>query len=50
MKSGEIITKENMRAIRPGYGLSPKYFDKILGKRVNKDIKKGTAVDWTAFN
>ena len=49
MKSGEIITKENMRAIRPGYGLSPKYFDKILGKRVSKDIKKGTAVDWTAL-
>jgi len=50
MKSGEIITKKNMRAIRPGYGISPKYFEKILGKRVSKDIKKGTAVDWTLLS
>jgi pseudaminic acid synthase len=50
MKSGEIITKKNMRAIRPGYGISPKYFEKILGKRVSKDIKKGTAVDWTSLS
>lgn len=50
MKAGEIITKKNMRAIRPGYGLSPKYFEKILGKRVSKDIRKGTAVDWTSLS
>jgi N-acetylneuraminate synthase len=47
MKAGEIITKKNMRAIRPGHGLSPKYFEKILGMKVNKDINRGTAIDWS---
>jgi pseudaminic acid synthase len=46
MKAGEIITKDNMRAIRPGLGLSPKYYDILLGKKVKKDLKKGTALNW----
>ncbi len=46
VKKGEVITKENMRAIRPGLGLSPKYYDIILGKKVNQDLKKGTALKW----
>lgn len=46
MKAGEVISPENMRAIRPGLGLSPKYFDVFLGKKVKKDLKKGTPVSW----
>jgi len=46
MKAGETFTRENLRAIRPGYGLSPKYFDTFIGKRVKKDIRKGTPISW----
>ncbi len=46
MKADEIFTKENLRAIRPGYGLSPRYFDTLLGKKVKRDVKKGTPVHW----
>jgi len=46
MKAGDIFTEENLRAIRPGFGLSPKYYDVLLGKRVNRDVKKGTPVSW----
>ena len=46
MKAGEIITKENMRAIRPGMGLATKYVDVFLGKSASKDIARGTAVSW----
>lgn len=42
MKKGEVITEENVRSIRPGFGLRPKYLKEILGKKVNKDLKKGT--------
>lgn len=41
MKAGDIITEQNVRSVRPGYGLSPKYLPEILGKRVNRDLKKG---------
>jgi pseudaminic acid synthase len=46
VKAGEILSVENMRAIRPGLGLSPKYFDALLGKKIKKDLKKGTALSW----
>ena len=40
------FTKENLRIIRPGNGLAPKYYNKVLGRKVNKKLKKGTAVKW----
>jgi len=46
MKAGEGFASENLRAIRPGFGLPPKYYDILLGKRVNRDVKKGTPVSW----
>lgn len=46
MKAGEVFTAENLRAIRPGYGLPPKYFDTLVGKRVTRDVKKGTPITW----
>jgi N-acetylneuraminate synthase len=42
VKSGEILTAENIRAIRPGEGCSPKYYGQVLGKRFKNDAKKGT--------
>jgi pseudaminic acid synthase len=46
IKSGETLTPENLRAIRPGLGLSPKYYEILLGKKVNCDVKRGTAFSW----
>jgi N-acetylneuraminate synthase len=46
MKAGDVITEENMRAIRPGLGLLPKYYEIVLGKKVRKDICRGTALSW----
>ncbi|QEQ02215.1 hypothetical protein FFX45_00670 [Thermosynechococcus sp. CL-1] len=44
--AGEVITPECIRSIRPGYGLPPKYYEVLLGKRVNQAIERGTAVSW----
>ena len=44
--AGEIITKEHIRRIRPGYGILPKYEQEIIGRTVNRDVKFGTAVKW----
>jgi pseudaminic acid synthase len=46
MEKGDEITKKTIRSIRPGLGLPPKYLDKLLGKRVNRTINKGTPVSW----
>ena len=46
MKAGSIFTSENLKVIRPGFGLPPKYYNIFLGKRVNKNVKKGTPVSW----
>lgn len=46
MKAGDVFTRDNLRAIRPGFGLPPKYLEQLLGKEVNHDIKKGTALVW----
>ncbi len=50
MKAGDVITKENMSAVRPANGLHPKYYKELLGKTVNSDIKYGTPVDWSLIN
>jgi len=46
IKAGEIITKDHVRSIRPGYGLSPKYESQILGSQVYVDITEGIPVSW----
>lgn len=46
MKAGDVITENNMRSIRPGLGLPPKYYDVLLGKNVKCDVKRGTALKW----
>lgn len=46
IKAGEELTTENIKIVRPGFGISPKYFDILIGRRVNKDLPKGTAMSW----
>lgn len=46
LKAGDILTRENVRAIRPGLGLPTKYLDSVLGRTVKQDVKRGTAVSW----
>jgi pseudaminic acid synthase len=47
---GEIITEQNVRSIRPGFGLHPKYLSKILGKKFKKNVKRGDRVDLNYLN
>ncbi len=46
IKSGEIITENNVKSIRPGYGIKPQFYDKVLGMRAKQDIKRGFALKW----
>ena len=46
MKAGEIISKKNVRSIRPGFGMHPKYFNEIFGKTINTELKKGEPLKW----
>lgn len=46
MKAGDVFTEKNLRRIRPGMGLSPKYYDVLLGQRVKQDVMRGTALSW----
>jgi pseudaminic acid synthase len=46
IKKGEKFTKENIRSIRPGFGLPPKYYEKILGNNASEDIKYGSPLSW----
>jgi len=49
INEGEVITVEHVRSIRPGYGLKPKHLNAVLGKRVSRDIKSGTPVNFGDF-
>lgn len=46
---GEELTSANIRSIRPGFGLHPKYYDEVLGKRATKSIKRGTPLEFGMF-
>jgi pseudaminic acid synthase len=46
LKAGDVLTKYNVRAIRPGLGLPTKYLDIVLNKALNRDVVKGTALSW----
>ncbi|MDH4199593.1 MAG: pseudaminic acid synthase [Spirochaetia bacterium] len=49
LKIGDVLTRENIRAIRPGFGMSTKYLEHLMGKKVKQDVKRGTALDWSLF-
>jgi pseudaminic acid synthase len=44
IKAGEVITELNVRSVRPGFGLHPKYYSDVLGKKVKCDLERGTAL------
>lgn len=46
IKAGEIFTEENVRSIRPAFGMHPMYYDEVLGQKAKVDIAKGTPMDW----
>ena len=46
LRAGDVLTRENLRCVRPGLGLPPKFYDLLLGRRVNADAKAGTPMDW----
>ncbi len=46
IKKGEILTKDNIKSIRPHYGLHPRNLDSILGKKIKSDVLKGTPLSW----
>ncbi len=47
VKQGELLTEENIRSIRPGQGLPPKFFREVLGRPVTRDVERGTPLDWS---
>lgn len=49
LKAGDILTRENVRSVRPGFGLPPKYLNVVLGKHVVRGVAKGTPVTWDAI-
>lgn len=46
LRAGSVITRDDIQSIRPGYGLAPKHFESLLGRRVNRDISFGTPAQW----
>ena len=50
IKAGEIFTDKNLRSVRPGFGLHPKYFNEIIGKISNQDLEKGTPMSLNFIN
>ena len=46
MRPGDVFTEKNIKIIRPGLGIHPKYFENILGKQINREAKKGTALSF----
>jgi pseudaminic acid synthase len=46
IKAGEEFTEKNIKSIRPGFGLHPKYYSYVLGKKAKRDIKKGEPFEW----
>ena len=49
LEPGDVLTAQNLRRIRPGYGLPPKHYETLVGRRVRRSVKKGTAVSWDLF-
>ena len=46
LKTGELITEENVKSIRPGFGLSPKFYPEVIGRAVSRSVRSGTPLDW----
>ena len=49
LPAGAVVSETDIRRIRPGMGLAPKYFDSVIGKRLKVDVSRGTATRWDLF-
>jgi N-acetylneuraminate synthase len=49
IKAGEALSEINIKCIRPSFGLPPKYYEFLIGRKVKKDLKAGTPVGWDLF-
>ena len=47
LKKGDILNEDNLKSIRPGFGIHPKFYESLIGKKVNQDIEKGTRMDFS---
>lgn len=50
LKAGDIITKDAIRSVRPGFGLAPKFYDEVIGKKLIKQVSKNTPVLFDCFD
>ncbi len=46
VKAGDLVTAGNVRSIRPGFGLAPRHYDDVLGRRFARDVQRATPVSW----
>lgn len=46
MQAGEVFTQDNVRSVRPGHGISPKYYEQILGRKAKQNISWATPLTW----
>ena len=46
IKAGEVLTADNVRSIRPGFGLAPKHYEAVLGRKVTQALSRGTALSF----
>jgi len=49
LRQGDIVTVSDIRRIRPGFGLAPKFYKQIIGKKLIKDVEHGDSVQWDCF-
>ncbi len=50
MRAGDLLTRDNLRIVRPGFGMPPKFFEMMLDKRINRDAVAGTPLTWDLLN
>ena len=50
LKAGDMLSDDNIRVIRPGFGLLPAEFERVKGKRLRQDAKRGTPLSWDLIN
>lgn len=50
LKKGEVITENDIKRIRPGFGLKPKFYEEIIGKKIAYDVQRGDPVKWESIN
>jgi pseudaminic acid synthase len=50
VKAGDLVTDQNVRSVRPGFGMHPKHYSEVLGTSFNKDVEKGSRLSWDQLN